>query len=438
MKINIKHILFGFITLIMFLPIMQEGFSLSKIRDLSGDYVPANDVAFTRYGWTSKKFQEQKEKYLHDHFGYHHTLIRLHNEIAFRLFKKAKANGVVIGKQNYLYEDRYIDAYYGTDFIGIDSAYKKMKIIQAVADTLKSKNKTFLLVFAPGKAAYYPEYIPNHKKAPKGITNHEVFIRFAKELSVPHIDFHSWFIKNKSTSPHPLIPKYGIHWTQYGAIMATDSILKTVEQMKGEDIPGITWKDIKKDIAKDTDIDIEKGMNLLFRLKPEQMSYPEVFFNDTIGKTKPNVLVIGDSFYWQIFAMGISDLFNCSDFWYYFKTAHNPAYEKTKKIQDLNIIEEINRHDVIIVMSTDVHLPNLGWNFFETIFGYYNGTVPAYFLDPKYYQKIKETMDYIRSDKAWFANIEKKAEQQKIPVDSMLYIDAEWCVVEQYRKESKK
>lgn len=437
MKITVKHILLFIILGVLMLPMIQENFTITKVRKLSGDFAAEPDVAITRYGWTSKKFQDQKEKFVHDNFGYHNTLIRLHNEIAFKLFRKAKANGVIIGKGNYLYEEKYIDAYYGTDFWGTDSIYRKMKIIQSVADTFKRMNKTFLLVFAPGKAAYYPEFIPKEKYAPKGITNVELFTRFAKELQIPHIDFHSWFIQHKTTSPHPLIPKYGIHWSQYGAVMATDSILKTVELMSGKDYPNITWNGIKQEYAKDSDIDIESGMNLLFKLQPELMSYPEVFFNDTAGKTKPSVLVIGDSFYWQIFAMGVSNLFNLSDFWYYFKSAHSPRFDKTKKIEEVDIISEINRHDVIIVMSTDVHLPRLGWGFFEKMFGYYNGTVPSYFLDPNYYKKIEETMEYIRSDKLWFKAIEEKAAQRKMSVDSMLYIDAEWSVNEEYKKKNK-
>ena len=373
MKLNIKHILLCIIMVFLFLPLLQENLHLSKIRPLYGDYVPAGDIAFKPKTWLNKKFQEQKEKFLQDHFGYHNTCIRLHNQIAFYLFRKAKANGVIIGKENYLYESKYIEAYYGQDFMGIDSIRKKMEMVSFLADTFKKMNKTFFLVFAPGKGAYFPEYIPENKKASKGITNMEVYLKFAKEMNIPHIDFHSWFIQQKNKSKYQLVPKYGIHWSQYGAILATDSILKTIELRRGVDVSDIYWNKFTTEKAKDSDIDIENGMNLLFRFKSEPMAYPEILFEDTVDKTRPSVLVVADSYYWQIFAMGISSIFDRSDFWYYFKTAHSPRFEKTLKIKDVNIPDEINKHEVIIIMSTDIHLPEFGWGFIETMFNYYHG-----------------------------------------------------------------
>lgn len=419
----------------MFIPLLQENFNLTKLKPLAGDYVSANDVAITRHTWFNKEFQESKERFLNDHFGYHHTYIRIHNQIAFYLFKKAKANGVIIGKKNYLYEEKYIDAYYGSDFIGVDSIRKKMLMIEFLADTFKKMNKTFLLVFAPGKAAYFPEFIPDNKVALKGITNIEIYARFAKEMKVPHIDFHTWFIQQKNKSKYPLVPRYGIHWSQYGSVLATDSILETIELDRNIDIPQMDWHKTNVAKAKDTDIDIENGMNLLFRFEPEMMAYPEVIYKEALqGQTKPSVLVVGDSYYWQIFASGISNIFDRSDFWYYFKSAHSPRYDKSKKIEDVDIVDEINQHDVIILMATDVHLPNLGWNFIETMFGYYKGTIDKTILDPAYYDKIDEMKTYIQTDKTWMKEVKKKSIDRNISIDSMLYIDAKWTVDENERK----
>ena len=375
MKIDIKHILLGTIIVFLFLPLIQENFNVPKIEPLAGKYVPAEDTIFSRYAWFSKRFQEKKEKFLQDHFGFHNTYIRLYNQIAFNLFRKAKANNVIIGKENYLYGDRYIAAYYGEDFVGFDSIRKKMEMVSFLADTFKKMDKTFFLVFAPGKAAYYPEYLPRSQKIPKGVTNMEVYLKLAKEMNIPHLDFHSWFIQQKNISKYPLMAKYGIHWSQYGATIVTDSILKTIELKRNIDIPNTYWKKPPKiEKAKDVDIDIANGMNLLFTLKSEMMAYPEVLFEDTIGKTKPSVLVIADSFYWQTYNMGISSIFNRSDYWYYNYLAFSHQYDQSKDMKDVDRFDEINKHDVIIVMSTDASLPEFGWLFFEMMFDHYKGT----------------------------------------------------------------
>lgn len=434
----IKYILLCGIMAVLFLPLLQENFNLSKIRKLEGDFVPAPDVKFTKKTWYSKEFQEKKEKFLNDNFGYHNTYIRLHNQIGFNLFKKAKANGVIVGKQNYLYEQNYIDAYYGTDFIGIDSIRKKMFMVSFLTDTLKKLNKTFMIVFAPGKAAYFPEYIPENKKETRGITNIEVYTQLAKEMNIPHIDFHSWFNQNKTRSKYPLIPKYGIHWSVYGSDLASDSILHWIEKERNIDIPDMVWGNIVLDTAQFTDIDIENGMNLLFRLKPEQLAYPNSSFPAELkeGQTRPSVLMVADSYYWQVYAKGISNVFDRSDFWYYFRESHSPRTEKPLKIEDVDIMDEINKHDVIIVMSTDVHLAKFGWNFIETLFGVYKGIIPRRLVDQGYARKIDQTMENIRQDEIWMKKINEKASVKKIPVDSMLFLDAQWVVDQEDKSQN--
>jgi len=429
MKNPLKYILLALLMGVLFLPLMQEYFTLSKVRPLSGDFVPAHDVKFTRDTWFNGEFQFQKEKFLHDNFGYHNTAIRLHNQLGYYLFRKAKANGVVIGKENYLYEYKYIESYYGTDFIGRDSIQKKLDMIAFLADTFKQMNKTFLVVFAPGKGFYYPEFIPDYKKQ-RGITNIEVYRELIKKSNIPYIDFHSWYVANKGKTKYPLMPRYGTHWTQYGSMLATDSILKAIEQLRNIRIPDMEWKDIHIERSKDTDADIENGMNLLFRFEPETLAYPIINYRAKIlpGETKPSILMIGDSFYWQIFGSGVSQVFDRSDFWYYFKSAHSPRYEHTKKIDDVDIIDEIKQHDVIIVMSTDVHLPKFGWGFIETMYNYYHGKFDRERFDPEFKKRINNLMEDIRADESWMKSITDKANRKNIPVDSMLYKDAKWMI----------
>jgi hypothetical protein len=433
MEKGVKYILLGLIMVVLFLPLGQEYLNLSKIRPLRGDFVPAPNVRITQKTWFSKEFQDKKEKFLQDNFGYHNTYIRLHNQIGYYLFKKAKANGVIIGKKDYLYEQNYIDAYNGDDFIGMDSIRKKMMMVKFLADTFKKLNKTFLVVFEPGKGAFYPEYIPANKKTIKGITNIEVYAQLAKEMKIPYMDLHSWFIQNKTRSKYPLMPKYGIHWSMYGATLAWDSILHTIERDRNIDIPDMDWTTIRLEKGKDTDIDIEQGMNLLFRLKPEELAYPDIKFSTVVkpGQTKPSVLVIGDSFYWQAFAAGISNIFDRSDFWYYFREAHSPRFEKTKMMEEVDIMDEISKHDVILIAATDVHLPKFGWGFIETVFGIYKGTIPRISFDPEYSKKIDQTMENIRQDEVWMKKIKEKALFKKISVDSMLFLDAQWIVDEE-------
>jgi hypothetical protein len=428
MKWGMKHILLGGILIFLFLPLLQTNFHLFKIKDLSGDFVPANNIGITGRNWFNKEFQEKKEKYINDHFGCHHLYIRIHNQLAFSLFKTAKANQVVVGKENYLFEQGYIDAFYGKDYIGVDSIEKKMLMVSYIADTLKRLNKTLLLVFAPGKADFYPEYIPKQPNTPRGITNMEVYLHFAKKLDLSYIDFHTWFREQKKSSKYPLIPKYGIHWSDYGALLAMDSIIKRIEKERNIDMPNPIWKKIHTGKASDQDIDIEKGMNLLFRLKPQTLAYPEIEYENTTGKNKPSTLVVADSYYWQMIYAGISYFFNRSDFWYYFQRAHNPHYKHSKPIEEIDVFKEMDQHEVIIIMASDVNLPKFGWNFIETMFEHYGGSLSDLSWETDHHRKIMRLKVDIESDETWMRSIREKAKIRGISVDSMAFIDAQWIV----------
>jgi hypothetical protein len=196
-------------------------------------------------------------------------LVRLNNQISYAFFNKANAKTVVIGKNNYLYEENYIKAYFGSDFIGSDSILHQVQKLKFIADTLARLNKDLILVFAPGKASFFPEYIPQKYLKQRKETNFESYLKFAKENNLNLIDFNSFFRSQKGISQFPLYPKYGIHWSYYAACFATDSIAKYIELIRQIDIRDIIWDKITIEPARNGDNDIMVGMNLLFEPKPE-------------------------------------------------------------------------------------------------------------------------------------------------------------------------
>ncbi|MBI4645358.1 MAG: hypothetical protein HY738_01900 [Bacteroidia bacterium] len=70
-----------------------------ELKPLKGDISLTEDTIFSLRGWFSGKYQEKKEKYLNESFGFRSTMVRLNNQIAFSFFNKAKANGVIIGRR---------------------------------------------------------------------------------------------------------------------------------------------------------------------------------------------------------------------------------------------------------------------------------------------------------------------------------------------------
>ncbi|MDO8999332.1 MAG: hypothetical protein Q7W45_06170 [Bacteroidota bacterium] len=419
-----KQCLLAIIFAILFIPFIQNKFKIFEILPLHGDISIAEDAYLNNTGWFSGVYQEKQETHLNSAFGFRELVVRLHNQLKFSVFNLPTAKGVVIGKENYFYEENYIKAYTGVDFIGEDSIDKIVSRINFISDTLSKLNKQLIIVFAAGKASYYPEYIPNNYLPVKGKTNYKILSTGIKNTSVNYIDFNEWFVAQKAISKYPLYPQYGIHWSNYGAVLAADSIIKKIEFLRKIDMPNLIYNEVELKPSFGIDYDIADGMNLLVKLRSIDMAYPKIKTEPAENKIKPSVLVVSDSFYWGMYDFGIANSFGNNHFWYYNKQVYPETFKNELFVEDLDIKTEIIKHEVFIVMATEANLSNIGWGFFEKMERNFKGVI-----------NLKNTTNHINDlkkkileDKKWMEDINKKAIKKNISVDSMLTLDAMWII----------
>jgi len=223
----------------------QYQFHWIKLKPLEGYYIDAEKDKFSWNGWFAGTYQESQDKYLNDHFGFRSFFIRLNHQWRFSFFNKVKTQWVVVGKENYLYEENYIKAWYGDDFIGQDSIEQRMYKLKMLQDTLNQLEKRIIVVLAPGKGSFYPEYIPDNLHKERGTTNIDVYRQYIEKWNINCIDFNRYFIDNKEKSPYPLYPQYGIHWSYYGMCLAADSMVRYVEKINNIDMPNMYWETVK-------------------------------------------------------------------------------------------------------------------------------------------------------------------------------------------------
>jgi hypothetical protein len=355
----------------LYLPFLQQQFKLVERVELNGAIVQTRPKKLTLKSWFDGTYQAEQEKHINENFGFRNHLIRLHNQFAFSVFKRAKANGVVVGKNNYLFELGYINAYYGNDFIGADKIAVKMRQLRYVQDTLSKLNKSIFFVIAAGKGSFYPENFPDRCLQKKKVTNYQVYKKYLQSYQINHIDFNSYFIQHKKTSKFPLYPQYGINWSHYGMFLAADSIVKYIEIIRNIDMPNLYYKDVTISQPKETDYDIARGMNILDTLKSFNMAYPNILFEKKENKTMPSMLVVADSFYWGMFSFGISHSFSESHFWYYNQEVYPDSHIKPLKTNEIKFSAEIQKHDVFMIMATETNLVDAGWGFIEKLYQHF-------------------------------------------------------------------
>ncbi len=365
-KTDYRKKLFIILMILLTVPMIQTVTRIIREKPLKGAVTIPENPRLSGKEWFSASWQTKKEKYYNDAFGFRSLFVRINNQITLSLFREVHAFGVIFGRDHYLYAEKYIKAWYGTDFIGIDSIAQRIARLKYIQEEFLTRyDKNLMIVITAGKGSFYPEYFPTSTNYPKGPTNYENHVRLAKEAGLKIIDFNRWFPDNKFTSPYPLYPKYGMHWSVYGATLAADSILSCIESIRGIDLPSLSWDRVKIKKACQDDYDLGEGLNLLFKLPREKMAYPVLKFEPDAGKTKPSVLVIADSFYWNLFKLGITKAFSNSDFWYYNKEIFHKVGGAPGSTEQVDLWDQIRKHDVIILMATESNLPEFGWGFIE-------------------------------------------------------------------------
>lgn len=465
-KITTKTWLFIAIIFAFFLPIIQQIVPIIKLIELNGSFEKKQYQAISFDSWFNGEYQQNTEKYLNEQFGFRSIFVKIYNQMYYSLFNTPKANSVLIGKNNYLYEEAYINAYFGNDFIGNDSIKRKVQRLKKIEEALKKSNTDLIIVLAPGKASYYPEYIPENLITKKKTTNYEIYQKELSQQQLSFVDFNKWFCDMKDTSSYPLFPKTGIHWSKYGELLAADSLIKFIQKKRNKPLPSLQMKEMNPSTrAQFSDNDIERGMNLLFKIPNIEMAYPNfdiinrpdtkpkaiVIENDKNEKnlllkiptikmvypvnTNPKAIVVSDSYYWEMFNWGISDkVFNNGKFWYYNEQIYPDSYETSLKVNDVDLKKELENVDLVILMTTDANLYKFAFGFIEEVYAELYNEKQASNSKEK---RIKHHINAIKGTPKWLESIRINAEKDSMSLDEAILKMAEYIVWQEEMKKKK-
>jgi hypothetical protein len=398
---------------LLLLPLFQHATRLVHERKLRGAITQAPIPVLTGDRWMEGTYQDSLERALNDRFGFRNMFIRINNQVAFSLYRKALASGVVIGKKNYLYERNYIKARNGEDYVGDSAIVANTQKLKDIQEYFAARGKHFVVTFAAGKGSFYPEYFPdryrkssstaqNSKEGPAseypdsnrdasdGLVGKEPEQNYSpgartKEddqfypefqtnlgaykmqfdsLGVNYIDFNQWFLEMKDTSCYCLYPRTGVHWSYYGMVLVIDSLNSYLAGATGQEMPLFEYGEVKLSRNyRSSDRDIEDGMNIIFRINYDQLAYPKVRFVDKDMKKLKGV-VIADSFYWGLHNIGFSSrIFEKGEYWYYNKRIIANHLKKAVELDTINRMDRLKEADVIMMMATEATLPTFPFGF---------------------------------------------------------------------------
>jgi hypothetical protein len=429
---TIKKSLLGFILLVLILPLLQQHVRFYDPEPLKGYHIPKEKIWFSKAAWFDGTYQEAYNDWHNENFGFRNECVRIYNQVAFNLYNIAKANDVVIGKENYLYELNYVKAYCGTDFVGEPQLVEWTTQLKALQDSLEKKNVTLVVCLAAGKASFYPEYIPDDYGPGADVTNYKRLSALLKQYDVNHIDYNAWFMQMKGKTEYPLFPKTGIHWSRYGAMFAVDSLVKYVEHKRGIDMPGVVWeKSTLADTITQPDDDIGEAMNLMWPITPLKMGEPKYHWEDTTGKTMPTLMAVSDSYFWTMFEGLRTNTFKDIAFYYYNKEIFRATGGQKILAEPDIAMYETGSNDVVMIMATEANMWGIGWGYIQDAFNHFvaHKAIPERDLLARKYEMR------IRIDDVWMEAIRKKAAERNIDVETMIKMDAAYLADEELKNK---
>jgi len=454
---------------------VQKKITLVEMKPLKGAFTIQEKPDFSWKTFWTGEFQTQFTNYIEHHNSFRPFLIRLKNQLDYSLFSITSTYNVIIGKNEFLFEENYIKDYTGNFFIGNSLAEERLCKLKFIQDELKKRGIDLIIGLSPGKASFYPEYIPdkymNDRKTP---SNYSYYRDKGTAIGLNIIDFNQYLINMKDTCTWPVYPKTGIHWSVYGMGYCVDSLMNYIGKMRNVEMVDFGWDgvDVSMD-HRDTDDDIWDGMNLLIKFDDVPMAYPRFYFKENANTRKPSLMCISDSFYWNVFGAGISGrLFNGNDFWFYYVDIHDGKGGNTN-VKNLDVKKEFESHEVILMMATEATLDRFPYGFIEDAYRIYfpqdaegrkqlfssmiqcdttwsnvlakKAKTAGITLEQARQKELEEAVNYdtalvyseqsiqtliqgIRSNKEWYEQEVIKAKEKGITIDELLRMEALWMI----------
>ena len=412
---KLKAILFVFLFALLWLPLFQEFTKWFKEPTLKGAFVKPTIPKFSIDSINDFKFQKQLEDYENYNFGFRGLFVKIRNSVDYILFKELSILDNIAGKDGYIFSVGSIHRTLGLDYNGREKNAATIDKINFLKEGLANKGVHLIALIIPSKETIIPDFLPSfYSDSFKDKNDYTDFVEGYKKHNIPYIDYCNYFKQLKQTCPYPLFTKTGFHWSLYGASFAQDTLVNYVKKIISKEIPSYKRNDIElSDTAREPDNDFEGPLNLLFSLGQTKYMYPKLEMIPSTKKNyRPKVIIIGDSFFWQIKnqKMLMHIFSEDSKFWYYFATTSFPLGDVPGvPLKEIDVMKELESADFVLLAG------NIG-----TLSAFPFGIADYYYDNIAKPEVIESIKEIIKNDSTQTTDINANASNLHISVDEII------------------
>lgn len=367
----LKHLFATCLLLLVFTPILQSVFKLYEELPLKGAFVQKENIKFNLKQWNSGEYQSSKRDYLNENFGLRTNFVRLNNQVRYSLFNKLASPDIYMGKNEFFY--RFTNAFHNfSSYYNGTSFYKeKVRKLEAITEELKKHGTTIIFAIPPSKSYYHYRKLPdlNQIGRTSDSSNYNCLTELLKSSKANWIDLNKYFLLKKAKLSYPLFAKGGFHWCTLGSYEGMREIMNYASKIDDGPKVNVAWNNVRPYISP-VDIDISETLNLLFPPSEFDLQIADLILpND--NTSKPNALVISDSFFDAPFWGGIGKYFS-DDFryWYYNNTSNDLSYNQNP-VDKTDTFNQTKNRDYIIIINSILNLTNMGWGIIDELYETY-------------------------------------------------------------------
>lgn len=424
MRKNLHKILFVSTIVVLALLMVQTFTGIIHVKPLKGVTVETEKPKLTLQNYIEGSFQSDLENYCREHCGFREWFIRLYNQYLWGFFRETNNTTVVRGKDNWLFEDVYVQDHYESLMYKYTADTAEMRRIfetealrlWKVQQMLEELGIHIFVNINPGKDAIFPEYLPENRSftRPEGLRAYNYYTKRFDELGINYIDNVPIFKAIKDSVDYPLFYQTGTHWSNIASVYVFDSILRYMEAIDGQQLHHLKISEKYRAKPRQPDKDLEDLLNLVFPIKSSPYWYVDVQVRKSDVAVKPYLLTIGDSYFWNFtYNIPLQDIFRNHPYWYYnYKVYFDSANTSTL---DLDLEQELMRADYIMLNYGTASLYEFASRFLSRALlhlCYDKSAIDA---------EVSRIIENIKSDPKRFAEIKKNAENNREDLEQALY-----------------
>ena len=189
----------------------------SENRQLSEFPSPKTEEGKINVEWLS-----QAGDYFQEHFAFRNELVTGNALLHGRLLETSTADGVIQGKNGWLYYKDSLDDYLGQDLLSDRSLFNIAHMLSMTQQALEEKGVNFLFTIAPNKNSLYGDNMPYYDKLKvSGQTNRENLESWLKTEKVAYADLYQALMEEDEVLYHAR----DSHWNNKGAALAADVLM---------------------------------------------------------------------------------------------------------------------------------------------------------------------------------------------------------------------